>query len=59
MLLVNSMNNPELDAEHIRLLAQRRVDGLLLSVSSEESQGTIDAVNRSECRCLGGSGTEH
>ena len=38
MLLVNSMNKPELDAEHIRLLAQRRVDGLLLSLASETPQ---------------------
>lgn len=47
MLLTNSMNNPALDAEHIRLLAQRRVDGLLLSISSEDYFGTVDAVNRS------------
>lgn len=46
ILLANSMNDPELDAEHIRLLAQRRVDGLMLSVSSEDWKGTIDAVNR-------------
>ncbi len=47
MLLTNSMNSPALDAEHIRLLTQRRVDGLLLSVSSEVHRGTIDAVNKS------------
>jgi LacI family transcriptional regulator len=47
MLLTNSMNSPALDAEHIRLLTQRRVDGLLLSISSEDSQVTIDAVNKS------------
>lgn len=47
MLLTNSMNSPTLDAEHIRLLAQRRVDGLLLSISSEDSQATMDAVNKS------------
>ena len=46
MLLVNSMNEPELDAGHIRLFAQRRVDGMLLSLSSEDWPGTIDAVNR-------------
>ena len=49
MLLTNSMNSPALDAEHIRLLAQRRVDGLLLSISSEQSQGTIDAVEKADC----------
>lgn len=49
MLLTNSMNSSALDAEHIRLLTQRRVDGLLLSISSEQSQGTIDAVEKSRC----------
>ena len=44
MLLTNSMEDPELDCEHIRLLTQRRVDGLLLSVSDETYQGTIDAI---------------
>jgi LacI family transcriptional regulator len=46
MLLANSMSNPEIDAAHIGMLAQRRVDGLLLSVSSEDWPGTIDAVNK-------------
>ncbi len=49
MLLTNSMNSAALDAEHIRLLVQRRVDGLLLSISSEQSQGTIDAVEKAGC----------
>ena len=35
MLLTNSEGEPSLDAEHIRMLAQRRVDGLLLSLSDE------------------------
>jgi LacI family transcriptional regulator len=48
MLLVNSMNSPELDAEHIRLFAQRRVDGLLLSLANETASGTLDAVTRAE-----------
>jgi LacI family transcriptional regulator len=48
MLLVNSMTNPQLDAEHIRLFAQRRVDGLLLSLASESSSATLDAVSRAE-----------
>ena len=46
MLLANSMDNPELDCSHIRLFAQRRVYGLLLSVSDESSQPTIDALDR-------------
>lgn len=47
MLVTNSMSNPVLDTEHIRLLARRRVDGLLLSVSSENWQATNDAIERS------------
>ena len=47
MLVTNSMSEPELDAEHIRLFARRRVDGLLLSISSENWQATIDAINKS------------
>ena len=46
MLLANSMNDPDIDAAHIGLLAQRRVDGLLLSLSSEDWPGTTEAVNR-------------
>jgi LacI family transcriptional regulator len=46
MLLANSMSDPELDAAHIGLLAQRRADGLLLSLSSEDWPGTIEAVKK-------------
>lgn len=48
MLLVNSMTDPQRDAEHIRLFAQRRVDGLLLSLASENTSATLDAVSRAE-----------
>ena len=44
MLLTNSEGRPELDAAHIRLLAQRRVDGIILSVSDEHDRPTLDAV---------------
>jgi LacI family transcriptional regulator len=44
MLLTNSENDPELDARHIHLLQQRRVDGLLLSLASEDDPGTLAAV---------------
>jgi LacI family transcriptional regulator len=40
MLLTNSEGEPSLDAEHIRMLAQRRVDGLLLSLASEDFRAT-------------------
>ena len=46
MLLTNSVNEANLDATHIRLLQQRRVDGLLLSVSDETSEETVDALAR-------------
>ncbi len=46
ILLMNSENDPELDAAHIRLLQQRRVDGLLLSLASESHPETIDILRR-------------
>ena len=48
MLLTDADGDPSLDAEHIALLEQRRVDGLLLSVSDEKHQGTIDALRAAE-----------
>lgn len=44
MLLANSVGDPALDRANIRLLAQRRVDGLLLSLADESAQDTADAV---------------
>jgi LacI family transcriptional regulator len=41
MLLTNSENDPERDAGHARLLLQRRVDGLLLSLAAEGDRETI------------------
>ena len=46
MLLTNSEGSPALDAAHIQLLAQRRVDGIILSVSDEHDRPTLDAVAR-------------
>lgn len=46
MLLTNSVNDASLDATHIRLLQQRRVDGLLLSVADETSSDTVSALAR-------------
>jgi LacI family transcriptional regulator len=48
MLLANSRNDPALDASHIALLRQRRVDGLMLSLADETSAGTITALERAE-----------
>jgi LacI family transcriptional regulator len=46
MLLTNSESRPELDAEYIRLLRQRRVDGLLLSLADDDFSGTHDELRR-------------
>lgn len=46
MLLANSMDDADLDIAHIRLFAQRRVDGLLLSTADETSLSTIAALER-------------
>lgn len=48
MLLANSRNDPALDASHIALLRQRRVDGLMLSLADETSPGTITALERAD-----------
>jgi LacI family transcriptional regulator, galactose operon repressor len=44
LLLTNSEGDPELDVEHIRLLEQRRVDGLLLSLADEDHAATIQVL---------------
>jgi LacI family transcriptional regulator len=45
MLLMNSLQDPLLDARHIRLLRQRRVDGLILSLQSETNPDTMTALS--------------
>jgi LacI family transcriptional regulator len=44
MLLMNSENDPELDAAHIRFFQARRVDGMILSLASERRQETLDVL---------------
>jgi LacI family transcriptional regulator len=46
MLLTNSEGRPQLDAEGIRLFRRRRVDGLLLSLSDETAERTVEEVNQ-------------
>lgn len=43
-LLTNSVNHADFDAQHIRLLQQRHVDGLLLSINDETSQDMVAAL---------------
>jgi LacI family transcriptional regulator len=45
MLVLNSEANPTIDAEHIRLLERRRVDGVLISLAGEEHSETVAALN--------------
>jgi LacI family transcriptional regulator len=44
ILLTNSLNQPLLEAAHIRLLSQRRVDGLVISVLDETHPETIERL---------------
>lgn len=46
MLLMNSENNAELDAAHIRFFQARRVDGMILSLASERRQETLDVLDQ-------------
>ena len=46
MMLVNSLGEAQRDASQIQLLQQRRVDGLLLSVTDETSEDTASALAR-------------
>ena len=47
-MLTNSINDPQLDVQHLRLFQQRRVDGLLLSLSDEASPEINAALGRLE-----------
>jgi len=48
LLLTNSEGDAELDAENIRLLQQRRVDGLILSLADENHALTVDVLGQAE-----------
>ena len=52
MLLTDSSAEPELDDANIRLLVQRRVDGLLLSVTDEITSRTAEVLERSNTRVV-------
>jgi LacI family transcriptional regulator len=45
MVLTNSDGNPELDAQYIALLRQRRVDALILALESESHPATMEALH--------------
>jgi LacI family transcriptional regulator len=44
MLVLNSEADPAIDAEHIRLLDRRRVDGVLVSLAGEQHPPTLAAL---------------
>ncbi len=48
MLLTNSLGDPAMEAAHIRLLSQRRVDGLVISVLDETHPETIARLEELE-----------
>lgn len=47
VLLTNSDNRATVDAERIRLLQQRKVDGLILLPAAEDHAGLLDILNAS------------
>lgn len=49
LLLTNSEGDAELDASRIRLLEQRSVDGLLLSLADERHPATVEALEAAAC----------
>lgn len=49
LLLMNSGGDPDREAAHIRALGRRRVDGLILSLSSETHPGTLAAIRLLRC----------
>jgi LacI family transcriptional regulator len=44
LVLMNSENDPALDAAHIRFFQSRRVDGMILSLASETHAPTVEAI---------------
>lgn len=48
LLLMNSLRKSLVEANHIRLLSQRRVDGLIVSLTSENSHDTTTALHEAK-----------
>lgn len=46
VLLTNSRTDPELDSSNLSLFGQRRVDGLILSLASEDHAPTLDLLRK-------------
>lgn len=52
MLLTNSFNTAATDREHIQLLSQRRVDGLILSLSDDTDPDTAAMIADLDVPCV-------
>ncbi|MBX3028933.1 MAG: LacI family DNA-binding transcriptional regulator [Chloroflexi bacterium] len=48
LLLMNSENDPRMDAQHVRFFQSRRVDGMLLSLASETDPTTLETISLTE-----------
>jgi LacI family transcriptional regulator len=48
LLLMNSENDPALDAAHVRFLKSRRVDGIILSLVSDRAEQTLEQLRQVE-----------
>ncbi len=48
LLLMNSENDPALDAAHVRFFQSRRVDGMILSLASETDASTLETIGLAE-----------
>lgn len=44
MLVMNSENDPRMDAAHVQFFESRRVDGLILSLANEQAPETLEAL---------------
>lgn len=49
VLITNSGGDPDADAKHIRLFRQRQVDGLIVSLASEQHAAVLEALEEIEC----------
>ncbi len=49
MLLANAFNDASLTAQQVRVMQQRRIDGLLLSPSDESDSGLEEVLQRAAC----------
>src|SRR4051794_1432295 len=49
LIVADSAGRPELDAENVRTMRQRQVDGMIVSPSDERHAATLDELRRAAC----------